>query len=246
MLRIMIVDDEQLMVDGMVHMVNWNSKGAQVVGTAGNGDEALKLVACEKPDLIFTDIEMPGMNGLDFLEAIKPISPESMLFIFSAHTDFQYAKRALKLGVLDYLVKPVTVTMIEDALDRAMVQERKYERFAQQLSYESFSKTNHVAIKKALTLIAERYGKDITIDYVAEHIGMNASYFSTLFKKEIGLSYIKYLTKYRMETARRLLLMGEKVIDVSEKVGYQSYRHFSETFKKQYQMLPSEMKTRGE
>ncbi|MGN7286089.1 response regulator transcription factor [Shouchella rhizosphaerae] len=241
MLRVVIVDDEPLMVEGMVQMVDWEANGAKVVGTAHSGDEALVLVEKEKPDLIFTDIEMPGMDGLDFLEAIKPISPDSLLFLFSAHTDFHYAKRALKLGVLDYLVKPVTVPMIEDALDRAFVQERKLE----QKGGGRPEKANHQAIRKALAFIAERYNHDITIEHVAEHIGMNASYFSTLFKKEMGVSYIKYVTKYRMGIAKQLLLMGEKVMDVSEKVGYQSYRHFSETFKKQYQITPSELKTKG-
>jgi two-component system, response regulator YesN len=98
----------------------------------------------------------------------------------------------------------------------------------------------HDAVEKACTYIEKNFSKDLTLQDVAEYVGMNPTYFSLLFKEEMKLSYIKYLTKLRMERAKELLRNGNKVADVSEKVGYHTYRHFSELFKKHVGVNPGQ------
>jgi two-component system response regulator YesN len=98
----------------------------------------------------------------------------------------------------------------------------------------------HDAVEKACIYIEKNIANDLTLQDVAEYVGLNPTYFSLLFKEEMKISYIKFLTKLRMERAKELLRAGYKVADVSEKVGYHTYRHFSELFKKQVGVNPGQ------
>nr|WP_275580771.1 AraC family transcriptional regulator [Aquibacillus albus] len=100
----------------------------------------------------------------------------------------------------------------------------------------------HPSIKQAIDYIEKNFGKSITLSEVSEQVDMNPTYFSYLFKEELGLSYIKYLTDIRIEKAKKMLEKGEKVTEVSEKVGYHTYRHFSEVFKKKVGVSPGQYK----
>ncbi|UPG62664.1 helix-turn-helix transcriptional regulator [Metabacillus endolithicus] len=102
--------------------------------------------------------------------------------------------------------------------------------------------TKHASVEKAVIFMKQNISRDLTLQEVAEHVGMNATYFSLLFKEEMELSYIKYLTRLRMERAKALLKEGNKVSTVSEMVGYHSSRHFSDVFKKYTGSKPSEFK----
>ena len=107
----------------------------------------------------------------------------------------------------------------------------------------SSKKSNkHKAVEKAKEYMEKNYHQDITLQEVADLVGMNPNYFSLLFKEEMGLTYIKYLTKCRMEKAKVMLKEGQKISEVSEKVGYLTYRHFSEVFKKYTGMTPGQFK----
>ncbi|CAH1192449.1 HTH-type transcriptional regulator YesS [Paenibacillus allorhizoplanae] len=102
--------------------------------------------------------------------------------------------------------------------------------------------SRHASVTRARNYMEQNYTRDVTLQEVAEHVGMNPTYFSVLFKEEVGESYIKYVTRIRMELAKTLLSRGLKVNDVSEKVGYHTYRHFSEVFKKYTGYTPGQYK----
>ena len=98
----------------------------------------------------------------------------------------------------------------------------------------------HAAVNRALAYLEERYGQDVSLQDLAEHVGMNPTYLSLLFKEEMGATYIKHLTHIRMERAKEMLRDGFRVNEVSEKVGYLNYRHFTETFKKHVGVTPGQ------
>lgn len=106
-------------------------------------------------------------------------------------------------------------------------------------------KPKHIAIKRALRFIHLNYHKELSLQEVAEHSNMSITYFSVLFKEQMGESYIKYVTKMRIEHAKKLLKSGAKVNEVSEKVGYYNYRHFSELFKRHVGMTPGHYRDRA-
>lgn len=121
MIKAVLIDDEYIVVEGLKSIINWNEFGIEVVGSASDGVSGLELIENEKPDLVFTDITMPRMNGLTLIEKAKKIIPSSVFIIFSGYNEFEYARRAITLGVIDYLDKPVTTEKIEEALKEAIV-----------------------------------------------------------------------------------------------------------------------------
>lgn len=105
MKTVMLVDDERPARELLKMTINWEEAGFEILWEARNGKQALELYEIQCPDLIITDIQMPVMDGLEFLERINSICPSQKVVILSCHEDFSYAKRALKLGVMDYLIK---------------------------------------------------------------------------------------------------------------------------------------------
>lgn len=113
MYKVLIADDEDIICRGLAGMVSKHPR-LQVVATAEDGEIAFKKAQVEKPDLMFVDINMPFLNGLDFIKQIKEVLPEVVIIIVSGYDDFEYVQKALHLGVTDYLLKPI---MEEDFFD---------------------------------------------------------------------------------------------------------------------------------
>lgn len=489
MLKAVVFDDEFIVLKGLVKLVNWTEYGVELVGTASDGISALETFRKLRPDIVMTDIRMPGMDGLQLIERILSESPDTMCIVFSGYNEYDYVKRAIKLGVVDYLEKPIDIAKIREGVQKAVNRinemneisalKRKWlqgileestlrlllrgaeaeaswsEQFGADAgrvigltvlacSEESFTlpesesyravrfrngseyitvlfhfereselwtvpleswtrgaigsgrtyssladatnsykealralrygnylegkgwtrfedlgeshtaspllsereeavlfdmrigdkdglmnkldsyleefkveklepevaeiellklvlhglevaketggntaemkpagflphselrnmqtqdemanwlrhemgmimdwilgvrqKSKHVAVEKAIRYIGDHYGRDLTQQEVADHVQMNATYFSLLFKEQMGVSYIKYLTKVRMEKAKELLNEGETIQDISEKVGYYHARHFSEVFKKQIGLTPGQYRQMG-
>lgn len=108
MWRVVLVDDEPGVVDGLAVMVDWTSFGFEIIGTASDGEEALALIEESEPDLVFTDIRMPEMDGIDLIRAAQNDLSTSVRFVIvSGYRDFEYARTAITLGVEDYLLKPI-------------------------------------------------------------------------------------------------------------------------------------------
>lgn len=107
MIRTLITDDEYWVCQLICDLIDWNSYGFEIIGQASNGEEALRIILEEKPELVFTDIKMPGISGLELVERCHLQSPLTKFVIISGHSEFEYAKSALNNGVLGYLLKPV-------------------------------------------------------------------------------------------------------------------------------------------
>lgn len=120
MLKAVIFDDEYIVLQGLQTMIDWKQYGIELAGTAANGTDALALFEATRPDIVFTDIRMPGMDGLEVIENILSMAPDTICIVFSGFNEFEYVKKALKLGVVDYLEKPITIPMIEEAIKRTI------------------------------------------------------------------------------------------------------------------------------
>ena len=105
MLKILIIDDEQVVRVYLQSIVNWEQYDCQVVTTCGNGIEALEVMAQQPIDLILTDLEMPKMNGLQLIEEIRSRGYQTKVIVLSDHSDYDLIREAMKLGALDYYVK---------------------------------------------------------------------------------------------------------------------------------------------
>ncbi|WP_339315372.1 response regulator [Paenibacillus sp. FSL R10-2734] len=120
MLTLMIAEDETAIRNGLVHMTNWEQIGIQFIGAASNGTEALEMIQANPPDLLLTDIRMPGIDGLELVSKLRTISPESICVLLTGYNDFSYAQAAIRSGAFDFILKPSNPEEIIQTLLRAM------------------------------------------------------------------------------------------------------------------------------
>ena len=119
MLRALLADDELLTVNMMKNLIEWDRFGIEIAATAGSGAEAFAKFREIIPNIIITDIRMPGMNGLEFISRVREISADTEIIVISAYADFTFVKEAMALGCAAYLLKPVDEAELESALTQA-------------------------------------------------------------------------------------------------------------------------------
>lgn len=159
MYKLFIADDEELIVEGLCSAIPWRENGIEVCGTAYDGIEAERLIKELSPDIILTDIRMPGLSGLDLIGRIKTVLPDSKLIIISAYEDFEYAQRALREGALDYLIKPIDKQAVLDTVLRAKtLYEAEYDRKVAAQQMERYFDESAAHLLQHLLLLAIQGG----------------------------------------------------------------------------------------
>ena len=102
-MRVLVVDDDKLARKGLISIMNWEKYGFEVVGDVQNGSKALEFLKDNMVDVVFTDIDMPEIDGIELMERCRTEYPDVKFVIFSVHEDFRYAQKAMRLGALDYI-----------------------------------------------------------------------------------------------------------------------------------------------
>ena len=245
MLKVVVVEDEELVRKGIVLTVDWAGAGCAVVGEAANGEEGLEVIRRYRPDLIVTDIRMPKLDGIEMLRRLREEGNRAHVVFLTAYSDFSYAQSALKLGAADYLLKPFRDGELEAVVERIQRREREERHPAAPAGPEELrGKSKYVM--EALNYISEHYNDpEIGVSSIAGHLGVSESHLGHVFKKETSYTLSGYLTSYRMHKAMELLKdCRSKVYEVAEQVGYRDITYFSSTFKKAVGFSPSEFQRR--
>ncbi|WP_261305374.1 response regulator [Paenibacillus andongensis] len=118
-LRMCVIDDIKIVVQGISNQINWETYGIRIVGTAGNGERGIELILETEPHIVLTDIRMPKMDGLEMTKQVLEKFPRTKIVFLSGYTDFQYAQQAVQLGAFDYIVKPFTPQKIIEVVLKA-------------------------------------------------------------------------------------------------------------------------------
>ncbi|HCL02958.1 MAG TPA: DNA-binding response regulator [Lachnoclostridium phytofermentans] len=243
MYKVIIIDDEPVIVRGLSQTIPWEKHNCQVVGTAFNGKDGLELIRNQKPDILISDICMPGMDGLTMIASIKSQFPKMQICILTGFRDFDYAQRAICLGVTRFLLKPSKMNELLDALDvmttnlsSSDVEIKKEETMIsdeeQQGSPEENTASSFI-VKNALQYIDENYQQKIMLSEVAEHIYVSQWHLSKLLHRHTGQNFSEILNNVRIEKAKELLNNPAlRIGEVAEKVGFVDMAHFSRVFKK--------------
>lgn len=242
MLKVLVVEDEEMIRKGIVLAVDWAALDCVVVGEAADGLQALKAVERYDPSLIITDLKMPNMDGIQMMEALRARGSRAYVIILTAYDSFTYARSALRLGAVDFLLKPFHDGELEAAvikLRRRMEAERSGTAPALP-ERKKGDKSKYVL--QAMDYIGQHYGdQNISVGEIAQHLGLSESHLSHLFRKETDYTIMNYLTRYRIHKAMELLRDCRlKVYEIAERVGYRDITYFSSTFKKVVGMSPSE------
>lgn len=244
MLKIVVVEDEELVRRGIVLAVDWATLGCVVVGEATNGEDGIKEVERFNPDIIITDIKMPKMDGLEMVRQLRERGNAANIIILTAYSSFAYAQSAIKLGAVDYLLKPFHDGDLEQAVKKIVSD--KNEDKAEYEPSSCIRKVSQTAkskyVMQALNFIAQNYGDpEITAGSIANSLNISNSHLNHIFKKETAYTISAYISNYRLHAAMQMLRdCRNRVYEVTEKVGYRDIAYFSSTFKKAIGMSPSE------
>lgn len=134
MIKVFLVEDEIIIRNGIKNSINWEMHGYDFVGEASDGELALPMILEKKPDILITDIKMPFMDGLELSEQVKKVLPATKIMILSGYNEFDYAKMAIKIGVTDYLLKPISSEKLLDAVNKVAEEIRKEQSEKEQMN----------------------------------------------------------------------------------------------------------------
>lgn len=231
MYKAVLIDDEQIIVKGLSKVVKWENYGCTVAGTAYSAEEGIALIREIKPNIVFTDIRMPGMDGLQMLANLKSEFPDMQITVLTGYRDFEYAQEAIRLGVTRFLLKPSKMDEINEAL--AAMKEKLDKLDIPEETENTDSGTGSFVVNQAIAYMEENYDKKLTLQDVADHSFVSQWHLSKLINKHTGKSFYDLLNSIRIEKAKEFLLDPSlKIGDIVDKVGFSDNAHFARVFKK--------------
>ena len=232
-----MVDDEIMIREGFKRLFDWEAHDCEVVGEAADGMEALTQIDTLRPDIVIMDINIPIMNGLKVIQLARIKHPDMAFVIVSGYDDFSYCREALRLQITDYILKPVNYEEFGTCIDNL-----KISLFEQRVSEKAEpEKQEERTITSITRYLQEHLAEDLSLTVLADEFHLNPQYISQLFKNEIGVNFLSYLTNIRMEKAKKLLLSTSlSITDVADQSGYGDYRVFTKVFKKSEGITPSQ------
>lgn len=258
-LKLYIVDDESIILDGLVNTYPWEELGFRVAGASVNPEKALLEIEERDVDVVITDVRMKRMSGLDMIRRLKERRPDILCVVISAYRDFTYAQEACELGAFTYLLKPLEDEKFLSAMAAAgtMCRQQKRSREivrtyengarAQEEIWEEEALQNirHNAreyISGALRYIKENlHEESLNIKDVAQEVHLNSMYFGRIFKQCMEMSFKQYLQEERIQKAKELLLHSNATVnEIGERVGIPNPSYFTQLFKRQTGFLPTE------
>ena len=244
MYKVLIVDDEPVIVEGLRKIVDWEKYNCVVVGTAASGKEGLEMTEKYQPDILFTDIRMPGMDGLTMIAALRSEHRNMQIVILTGYRDFEYARTALNLGVFRYLVKPSKMKELDEAMESLTERLDKLGSAKEPETFEDTENANNFVVKQALSYIEQHYKEKLQLTDVAEKVYVSHWHLSKLLNST-GKSFSDLLNEVRIENAKKLMEDSSlHIADISERVGFADTAHFSRVFKKYTGMSAGEYRNK--
>ncbi|KWX71787.1 response regulator transcription factor [Paenibacillus jilunlii] len=245
---ILVVDDEPRTRQGIRQTLEMWAAGRYIVETAENGIDARERLLHGRVHLLITDVRMPEVSGLDLIRSLEGQVRKPVIIVISGYAEFDYVQQALRLGAVNYLLKPLDkeelVQVVEAALKQEEEQQRreKLEKLVDPKLMEIDPDTAGMGepVKEALAYVEQHLHEQLTMAEVAGRIHLNASYFSVLFKEQTGVPFSEYLSRLRIQRAKELLLQTSlPIVEIGERVGYRTDKYFIKVFKSLEDMSPS-------
>ena len=235
MYNVLIADDETWVIFGLKRMIEKSGLPFRVIGETNDGVTTLEEVEKKKPDVLFSDIRMPGYTGLELLEHIQEKKLDVKVVFVSGYAEFTYAQKALSLGAVDYLLKPIKPDMMTTVLKKLEV------KLAGKVQEEVIEQKEDKVpvIEQIITEIQEHYTENITLTELAKKYGISVGYLSSLIKENVGLSYSDYVTARRIQKAKELLEDERLSMEqIAEQTGFRDHFYFIKVFKKHTGITP--------
>ena len=267
MYRVLLVDDEQIERMALAKKIDRYYGDKVEIYHAVNGREAVAMCGEQKNDIVIMDISMPEMNGVMAAKYIRKMDDECSIIFLSAYDDFEYARNAIKVRALYYLLKPCDMNDLLAVMDTALQKLDKENAVngnsisgkeqnketeicgsnANNVRENRPKRTDNVrnsdeqtTIKYLKEYVENNYIYDISMQEAAEEMGYSDAYFSKLFKQYFNQNFTAYLTEYRIKKAKELLSnTNHSIKDISRIVGYTDSNYFAKIFKRLVGEIPS-------
>ena len=267
MYRVLLVDDKQIERMALAKKIDRYYGDKVEIYHAVNGREAVAMCGEQKNDIVIMDISMPEMNGVMAAKYIRKMDDQCSIIFLSAYDDFEYARNAIKVRALDYLLKPCDMNDLLAVMDTALQKLDKENAFngnsisgkeqnketeicgsnANNVRENRPKRTDNVrnsdeqtTIKYLKEYVENNYIYDISMQEAAEEMGYSDAYFSKLFKQYFNQNFTAYLTEYRIKKAKELLSnTNHSIKDISRMVGYTDSNYFAKIFKRLVGEIPS-------
>ncbi|OQY35321.1 MAG: hypothetical protein B6241_02190 [Spirochaetaceae bacterium 4572_59] len=242
MFNIVLVEDEALIRKELVLTIPWDKVNCRIIGEAEDGIEGEKVIEALNPDIVVTDIRLPGQSGLDMLEKTKP----DAAIIITGFNDFEPAQRAIRLGVFDYLLKPIEEDELLNTVHRLCTKLKDSRLVSLKWAFPESIPPGDPYIRDAMGIIEAHFCEDISIHSTAKQIGISESHLSHLLKQHSGYTFLEYLLYCRIRNAMQLLKNpGLLITDIYLQCGFSSGSYFSRMFKRFTGVTPREYRRGG-
>ncbi|MDD2486185.1 MAG: response regulator [bacterium] len=260
---LMSVDDEPIVHDMVARILKRSHLPVRVCASAGSGREALQLAETTYPDICLLDIHMEGMDGLELAGRLKDELDHTPCFIYlTAYDRFEYARRALRLGAEEYLLKPIRQEELLGALGRAVdrLQVERLERLEKECMRRSLEEVlpaltvrdepkmrrTALLVREVRDYVDEHFAEKLSLDLMAEYFHLSSGYLGSLFKFETGMAFRAYLRSVRIARARELMTDQRlNLTEIAFAVGYEDINYFSQAFLDETGVRPSEYRGAG-
>ena len=240
-LKVVLVEDEEIVLRELEETIDWEGLGLEVVGTAKDGIEGENMIKALSPDIVVTDIKLPGKNGLQMIEDAAVTNG----IILSGYTDFEFTKRAIRLGVFDYLEKPVDDDELEASLKtlaiRIVEDEKDMDSISDGCRIVLKEDVQNHWIKVAIEYIGKNYMNQIALSDIARETRLSESHLSALFKTETGINFLQYLNAVRINASIRLLSQSSmNISEIARSTGFPNPGYFTKIFRRFMGKTPTE------
>ena len=236
MFRVVLIDDEPLIVEGLRKVVRWEDYQCTVVGTAEDAEKGAEMIRTLRPDILFTDIRMPGVDGLTMLAGLRSEFPELQVTVLTGYRDFSYAQEAIRLGVARFLLKPSKMDEIREAL--VCMTSRLEHRVSEQSSEpeekdEEKENAGSFLVNRAMDYLEAHYAEKLTLQEVADACYVSQWHLSKLLNRYTKKNFYDLLNTRRIQAAKELLADPSlRIGDIGEMIGYADPAHFARVFRK--------------
>ena len=270
MIRLLLVDDENGFRNALAKLIRWEDYGYELIGMAANGRQGLEILKEKECDVVFTDIEMSGVDGIAFMDDLREKYPDIVIVVISCYNKFEYARAALQRGARDYITKlsitPASMGKLLLKLRSEIEESRKQDREKEMdklhreidrdlIQILGKEQTEHLCrtcinlpqhIREVLEYIYQNKKFELSLSDASEFVHLNPQYFSTLFKKNLGINYVQYMSRMRINYAKNLLVNTDmKIYEVGLKIGMENEAYVSRFFKKYTGESPVEYRVKS-
>lgn len=237
MYLVYVVDDDELILEEIVETVPWMDNGFEVTGYSSNPHTALEQILELRPDVVFSDLKMPSMDGTEMIRILRERGIGCEFVMLSAFGTFEDSRRFFLLEGFDYILKPLQQAEIQIVLERLA---RKLAGRPGKAVIPELQGVNS-AFAKMVAYIAENFSQKHTLSQLSNQFNLSENYICNLFSKHYNSTLTRYVTELRMQKAILMMKQTEKAFkEIAVDCGYTDYYYFCKVFKEYYGASPTQ------